>query len=87
VHRTARSRRIHHHTPPRHVLEEPDATGNVFGYSLCMREAVRRMSTRHGGRGGVIVNVSSGPASHETPGIDDRAQCRLVDSSRPPSFP
>ena len=32
---------------------------NVTGSFLCAREAVRRMSTRHGGRGGAIVNVSS----------------------------
>ena len=32
---------------------------NVTSYFLCAREAVRRMSTRHGGRGGAIVNVSS----------------------------
>jgi NAD(P)-dependent dehydrogenase (short-subunit alcohol dehydrogenase family) len=32
---------------------------NVVSYFLCAREAVRRMSTRHGGRGGAIVNVSS----------------------------
>jgi NAD(P)-dependent dehydrogenase (short-subunit alcohol dehydrogenase family) len=32
---------------------------NVFGPFLCSREAVRRMSTRYGGRGGAIVNVSS----------------------------
>lgn len=32
---------------------------NVIGSFLCAREAVRRMSTRHGGRGGAIVNVSS----------------------------
>lgn len=32
---------------------------NVIGTLLCSREAVRRMSTRLGGRGGVIVNVSS----------------------------
>ena len=34
-------------------------TTNVVGAFLCAREAVRRMSTRHGGRGGAIVNVSS----------------------------
>lgn len=34
-------------------------TTNVVGSFLCAREAVRRMSTRHGGRGGAIVNVSS----------------------------
>jgi len=32
---------------------------NVVGAMLCAREAVRRMSTRHGGVGGAIVNVSS----------------------------
>ena len=32
---------------------------NVVGTMLCAREAVRRMSTKHGGRGGAIVNVSS----------------------------
>ncbi len=32
---------------------------NVAGYFLCAREAIRRMSTRRGGRGGLIVNVSS----------------------------
>ena len=32
---------------------------NVTGSFLCAREAVKRMSTRHGGNGGAIVNVSS----------------------------
>ena len=32
---------------------------NVFGSFLCAREAVKRMSTRNGGEGGVIVNLSS----------------------------
>lgn len=32
---------------------------NVTGVFLCSREAVRRMSTRHGGAGGAIVNVTS----------------------------
>ena len=35
---------------------------NVVGAFVCAREAVRRMSTAHGGRGGAIVNVSSGAA-------------------------
>ena len=35
---------------------------NVIGSLLCAREAVRRMSTRHGGAGGAIVNVSSAAA-------------------------
>ena len=34
-------------------------TTNVTSYFLCAREAVRRMSTRYGGSGGAIVNVSS----------------------------
>ena len=32
---------------------------NVIGSFVCAREAVRRMSTRHGGTGGAIVNLSS----------------------------
>jgi NAD(P)-dependent dehydrogenase (short-subunit alcohol dehydrogenase family) len=32
---------------------------NVTGSFLCAREAIRRMSTRHGGKGGAIVNLSS----------------------------
>jgi NAD(P)-dependent dehydrogenase (short-subunit alcohol dehydrogenase family) len=32
---------------------------NIIGSFLCTREAVKRMSTRHGGKGGMIVNVSS----------------------------
>jgi NAD(P)-dependent dehydrogenase (short-subunit alcohol dehydrogenase family) len=35
---------------------------NVIGSFLCAREAVRRMSTKHGGQGGAIVNVSSAAA-------------------------
>jgi NAD(P)-dependent dehydrogenase (short-subunit alcohol dehydrogenase family) len=35
---------------------------NVVGAFLCAREAVRRMSTRHGGTGGAIVNLSSAAA-------------------------
>ncbi|HVE50844.1 MAG TPA: SDR family oxidoreductase [Casimicrobiaceae bacterium] len=34
-------------------------SANVFSMFYCAREAVQRMSTRHGGRGGTIVNVSS----------------------------
>ncbi len=51
----------------RHMrLDEMDAArlnrifaANVTGSFICAREAVRRMSTRHGGSGGAIVNVSS----------------------------
>ena len=41
---------------------------NVIGAFLCAREAVRRMSTRHGGGGGAIVNVSSAAARLGSPG-------------------
>jgi NAD(P)-dependent dehydrogenase (short-subunit alcohol dehydrogenase family) len=37
-------------------------TSNVTAYFLCSREAVKRMSTKHGGAGGTIVNVSSAAA-------------------------
>jgi NAD(P)-dependent dehydrogenase (short-subunit alcohol dehydrogenase family) len=42
---------------------------NVVGAFACAREAVRRMSTRHGGRGGVIVNLSSAAARLGSPGV------------------
>src|SRR5690606_9788199 len=42
-------------------------TTNVIGSFLCAREAIRRMSTRHGGRGGTIVNVSSAAARLGSP--------------------
>jgi NAD(P)-dependent dehydrogenase (short-subunit alcohol dehydrogenase family) len=41
---------------------------NAIGSILCAREAVRRMSTRNGGAGGSIVNVSSGAAISGSPG-------------------
>ena len=40
---------------------------NVLGAFLCARAAVRRLSTKHGGRGGVIVNISSGAATLGSP--------------------
>ncbi len=46
----------------RRVLET-----NVIGCFLCMREAVKRMSKRDGGQGGVIVNVSSVAARMGSP--------------------
>ncbi len=42
---------------------------NVLGAFVCAREAVRRMSTRHGGAGGAIVNLSSVAARVSSPGI------------------
>jgi NAD(P)-dependent dehydrogenase (short-subunit alcohol dehydrogenase family) len=41
---------------------------NVIGSLLCAREAVRRMSPRHGGSGGAIVNVSSAASRLGSPG-------------------
>ncbi len=41
---------------------------NVFGVIWCSREAVKRMSTKHGGAGGAIVNISSGAAFLGSPG-------------------
>lgn len=55
---------------------------NVNGTILCAREAVRRMSTAHGGAGGVIVNVSSRAASFGSPNeyIDYAASKGAVDT-------
>jgi NAD(P)-dependent dehydrogenase (short-subunit alcohol dehydrogenase family) len=54
---------------------------NVMGTLLCAREAVRRMSTRHGGRGGAIVNVSSIASTLGSPGqyVDYAAAKGAVD--------
>ncbi|MEU0463123.1 SDR family oxidoreductase [Amycolatopsis sp. NPDC006131] len=41
---------------------------NVTGVFLCCREAVRRMSTRYGGSGGAVVNISSTAARTGSPG-------------------
>ena len=55
---------------------------NVFGSFLCAREAVRRMSTRHGGSGGAIVNVSSVAARLGAPGqyVDYAAAKGAIDT-------
>ncbi|WP_434458264.1 SDR family oxidoreductase [Stutzerimonas urumqiensis] len=55
---------------------------NVFGALLCAREAVRRMSSRHGGAGGAIVNVSSAASRLGSPGeyIDYAATKGAIDS-------
>ena len=55
---------------------------NVTGSFLCAREAVRRMSTRTGGKGGVIVNVSSMAAQLGAPGeyIDYAATKGAIDT-------
>ncbi len=41
---------------------------NVYGMLLCSREAIRRMSSAHGGRGGSIVNLSSAASRLGGPG-------------------
>ncbi len=55
---------------------------NVFGSFLCAREAVRRMSTRHGGSGGSIVNVSSAASRLGSPGqyVDYAASKGAIDA-------
>ncbi len=55
---------------------------NVIGSMLCAREAVRRMSTRHGGPGGAIVNVSSVAAKLGSAGqyVDYAASKAAIDT-------
>ncbi|MGY3486333.1 NAD(P)-dependent dehydrogenase (short-subunit alcohol dehydrogenase family) [Bradyrhizobium sp. USDA 4011] len=55
---------------------------NVTGSILCAREAVKRMSTRHGGQGGVIVNLSSVAARLGAPNtyVDYAASKGAIDS-------
>ncbi len=57
-------------------------SANVFGSFLCAKQAVLRMSTRHGGHGGTIVNVSSAAARIGSPNefIDYAAAKGAVDS-------
>lgn len=55
---------------------------NVLGSFVCAREAVLRMSTRHGGRGGSIVNVSSAASRLGSPGqyVDYAASKGAIDT-------
>jgi NAD(P)-dependent dehydrogenase (short-subunit alcohol dehydrogenase family) len=55
---------------------------NVIGSMVCAREAVRRMSTRHGGSGGSIVNLSSAAARLGAPGqyVDYAAAKGAIDA-------
>ncbi len=55
---------------------------NVIGSFVCAREAIRRMSTRHGGNGGAIVNVSSAAARLGAPGqyVDYAAAKGAIDA-------
>jgi len=74
---------------PQMRLEQMDAARmqrmfatNAIGTMLCAREAVRRMSVRHGGSGGAIVNVSSGAARWGSPGeyVDYAATKGAIDT-------
>ncbi len=74
---------------PQMRLEDIDAArlnrifqANVIGSFLCAREAVKRMSTKQGGRGGAIVNVSSVAARLGSPGeyIDYAASKGAIDT-------
>lgn len=55
---------------------------NVIGSFVCAREAVRRMSTKHGGQGGAIVNLSSVAAKLGGPGwyVDYAASKGAIDT-------
>jgi NAD(P)-dependent dehydrogenase (short-subunit alcohol dehydrogenase family) len=55
---------------------------NVIGPFLCAREAIKRMSTKHGGKGGAIVNVSSAAARVGSPGewVDYAASKAAIDT-------
>jgi NAD(P)-dependent dehydrogenase (short-subunit alcohol dehydrogenase family) len=57
-------------------------TTNVVGSMVCAREAVLRMSTRHGGSGGTIVNLSSAAATLGAPGqyVDYAASKGAIDT-------
>jgi NAD(P)-dependent dehydrogenase (short-subunit alcohol dehydrogenase family) len=74
-----RQTRVEHIDAPR--LDRVFAT-NVRGAFLCAREAVRRMSTAHGGAGGAIVNVSSRAAQLGAPGeyVDYAASKAALDA-------
>jgi NAD(P)-dependent dehydrogenase (short-subunit alcohol dehydrogenase family) len=55
---------------------------NITGSFLCAREAIRRMSTKHGGTGGAIVNLSSAAARLGAPGeyVDYAASKGAIDT-------
>lgn len=57
-------------------------TANVTSAFLCAREAIRRMSTAYGGRGGAIVNLSSAAARLGAPGeyVDYAASKGAIDT-------
>ena len=73
---------------PQHRVDELDGAAlartfavNAIGPFLCAREAIKRMSTRHGGTGGTIVNVSTSAVRHGSAGeyVDYAASKGAVD--------
>jgi NAD(P)-dependent dehydrogenase (short-subunit alcohol dehydrogenase family) len=57
-------------------------TTNITSSFVCAREAVKRMSTKHGGAGGSIVNLSSAAARLGSPGqyVDYAASKAAIDT-------
>jgi NAD(P)-dependent dehydrogenase (short-subunit alcohol dehydrogenase family) len=57
-------------------------TTNVMSCFLCSKQAVKRMSSKYGGKGGAIINVSSGAAKSGSPNeyIDYAASQGAIDS-------
>jgi len=55
---------------------------NVIGSFLCAREAIKRMSSKNGGQGGAIVNISSAASIHGSPGeyVDYAASKAAIDT-------
>ena len=55
---------------------------NVIGSLICAREAVKRMSSKHGGKGGTIINLSSAAARLGSPGqyVDYAAAKGAIDA-------
>lgn len=55
---------------------------NIVGSILCAREAVKRLSTKHGGKGGVIINLSSVAATLGSPAqyVDYAASKGAIDT-------
>ncbi|CTQ54567.1 Glucose 1-dehydrogenase 2 [Roseibium album] len=55
---------------------------NLIGSFICAREAVKRMSTKHGGRGGTIVNIGSAGSKLGSPGqyVDYAASKGAIDT-------
>lgn len=75
------------HLGGEHAIEDFDAARmrslwdvNVVAYFICAREAVRRMSTKRGGAGGAIVNVSS--MSADNGGIGPRIHYATTNGAR-----